>query len=162
MKRIGVFLAASASVVLAVSGGVLAVGLVNAASSGRHQAVSSQAADLENTCTIDAQASYEGITLDRTIAVGKQASAAQTTALAAEPGSSVVEEQSGRARSNAWPIVDGHNVVVMRLDGAASVPIFGPPGTAGDVIMSKPSCVIAIYDADTGAKLVELQTLPLP
>lgn len=162
MKRITVLLASSVSVVLALSGSVLAVDLVNAASSGTPQAVSSQPTDLENTCTIAAQASYDGITLDRNVAAGVQASTARTNALAAEPGSSVSEQQMGRAHSSVWPIVDGHNVVVMRLANAASVPVFGPPGTATHVIMSTPSCVIAIYDADTGAKLVELQTLPLP
>src|SRR5664279_4400359 len=110
------------------------------------------------TCTIAAQTASIGIALDETVAAGSNAIAALTNALAAEPGSSVVEERTGLARSGTIPIVNAHNVVIVRLAGVGAMPVTGPVG-AGQVRMSTPSCVIAVYDADNGNKLVEFGTL---
>ena len=150
------------ALILAAVAGAVAVGMASASSDRSGQSGTlSAASNLENTCTIAAQVSYQSVTLDQAVAAGPRALNAKTNALAAEPGSSAVEEAAGLAHSQSWPMVDGRNVVLVRLVNVAPVPIFGPP-KPGPMLMSTPSCVIAVYDADTGDKIVEWQTLPIP
>jgi hypothetical protein len=142
-------------------GGIGIALALGAALLGRSVIAGSSIADLENTCTIDAQTAYEGISLDRSVSPGGLASVAEANALATEPGASVAEVQTGRASSSTIPVVNGHNVVLVRMDNVAPVPIFGPANTGlTKAVTSAPSCDIAIYDTDTGGLLVDMKTLP--
>ena len=152
IRSIGLVVLAGAAVALAIFGAALW---------GESVIAGSSRADLENTCTIDAQAVYEGITLDRSVPAGNLASVAEGNALAAEPGATVMETQTGRAASDTIPVVNGHNVVLVRLANVAPVMMGGPAGTAATkAAFASPSCDIAIYDADTGDLLVEMKTVP--
>jgi hypothetical protein len=149
-------------IIVVAAVGAIGVGFASASpGSSGHPSSDLRSANPQTVCTIASEFVYEGVTLDKTVPAGPKALTAKNNALADEPGAAVVEEVLGRANSSSVPVVNGHDVVVLRLTNVAPVPIFGPP-TDGPAVMSKPSCVIAVYDADSGDKLVEWQTLPLP
>lgn len=73
------------------------------------------------------------------------------------PGATVVEQAVLDLTSKSIPPVDGHRALVVRLDGMADQPVFGPVGNKPESLPV--ACGIAIYDADTGEFIVSMSRL---
>jgi hypothetical protein len=93
-----------------------------------------------------------GIMVDSSVAAGPNVAAALSNVQKDSPNAVVEEQITGSVSSAETPILDGHNVIALRLANTGDQIAAGPP-RKGPQEIATPICAVAFYDANTGERL---------